>query len=76
MSEDRRRPYLSDRRCGRCLIPLEIRERREDGWLIVTYRCPICGFNQAITFSPQELEEWARRHPGTRTGEIAPQKCV
>lgn len=61
MNEDRRRPYLSDRRCGRCLVPLETTERREAGWLYVAYRCPACGFRQVVTFSPAELEEWANR---------------
>jgi len=61
MTDEKRRPYLSDRRCGRCLVPLELEERREGGWLFVTYHCLSCGFRQVISFSPQELEEWARR---------------
>ena len=61
MTEEKRRPYLSDRRCGRCIIPLELEERREGGWLFVTYHCAGCGFSQVVTFGPQELEEWARR---------------
>ena len=61
MTDEKRRPYLSDRRCGRCIIPLELEERREDGWLFVTYHCLSCGFRTVVTFSPQELEEWARR---------------
>ena len=65
MTDDRRRPYLMDRRCGRCLIPLETSERREGGWLYVTFRCPGCSFKQVVTFSPGELEEWASR--GVRT---------
>ncbi len=55
------RPYLSERRCGRCLLPLETSERREDGWLFVTYRCPGCGNKSVVTFSPAELAEWERR---------------
>ena len=56
------RPYLvADRRCGCCRRPFVITERREDGWIFVTYRCDRCGFNQVVTFSPQELEEWQRR---------------
>lgn len=55
------RPYLIDRRCGRCLVPLETVESREGGWLIVTYICPTCGPVSTVTFSPQELAEWARR---------------
>jgi len=58
---DRQRPYVVDRRCGRCLRPLETTERREGGWLFVTYNCAGCGFRQVITFSPEELAEWARR---------------
>lgn len=58
---DRRRPFLMDRRCGRCLVRLEISENREGGWLFATYRCPVCGFRQVVTFSPAELEEWERR---------------
>lgn len=61
MTEDRRRPYLTDRHCGRCLVPLETSERRADGWLIVVFRCPKCGASSTVTFSPQELDEWARR---------------
>jgi len=61
MNDEKRRPYLSDRRCGQCLVPLEVKDRREDGWLFVTYRCPVCGFHQVVTFSPQELMEWERR---------------
>ena len=60
MNEEKRRPYLSDRRCGRCLMPLRTTERREDGWLHVTYACT-CGFRSVVTFSPGELQEWARR---------------
>lgn len=61
MNEEKRRPYLADRRCGRCLLPFETSERRADGWLYVTFRCPGCGANHAVTFSPAELEEWSRR---------------
>jgi len=61
MTEEKRRPYLSDRRCGRCLVPLETTDRREGGWLFVTYACLKCGFNQVVSFSPGELMEWARR---------------
>lgn len=61
MNEDRRRPYLTARRCGRCLLPLETSERRQDGWLFVTYRCAGCGQTYVVTFSPAELAEWARR---------------
>ena len=61
MNEEKRRPYLSGRSCGRCLVPFETSERREDGWLFVTYACRKCGFSQVVSFSPQELEEWARR---------------
>ena len=68
MTEDRRRPYLVDRRCGRCLIPLEMSERHEDGWLIVTYRCSGCGATSTVTFSPQELQEWARRQSARAVG--------
>ena len=60
MSKDGR-PYLVDRRCGTCLTPLETTERREGGWLYVTYSCASCGFKQVVTFSPAELAEWARR---------------
>jgi len=55
------RPYLVARHCGRCLIPLETSERREGAWLFVAYSCAGCGFRQVVTFSPAELEEWARR---------------
>lgn len=55
------RPYLIDRRCGRCLVPFEIRERRAEGWLFVVYACERCDFRQTVTFSPAELAEWARR---------------
>ena len=55
------RPYLVGRRCGRCLISLQISEYKEDGWLFVTYYCPTCGFKQVVTFSPAELAEWTRR---------------
>ncbi|MGA2363427.1 MAG: hypothetical protein ABSG73_13330 [Candidatus Aminicenantales bacterium] len=61
MNEKRDRPYLSDRRCGRCLVPFETTERREGGWLYVTFRCPSCGYKSVVTFSPQELQEWERR---------------
>ncbi|MGA2533816.1 MAG: hypothetical protein ABSG19_12375 [Candidatus Aminicenantales bacterium] len=61
MNEEKRRPYLSDRRCGRCLVPFELEERREGGWLFVTYRCPVCGNKNVVSFSPQELQEWALR---------------
>lgn len=72
MTKDRRRPYLSDRRCGRCIIPLETSERREGGWLIVVFRCPKCGTSSTVTFSPQELEEWTRRQsPGRADKEPA-----
>lgn len=60
-NDERRRPYLSGRRCGRCLLPLETSELRQAGWLFVTFTCPGCGFRQVVTFSPGELEEWARR---------------
>lgn len=66
MTDDRRRPYLMDRRCGRCILPLSIEEHREGGWLFVTYNCGGCGFRQVVTFSPQELAEWARRGTGAR----------
>jgi len=72
MNEEKRRPYLSDRRCGRCIIPLETTDRREGGWLYVTYHCSSCGFNQVVTFSPQELAEWARRQSRPREGQFAP----
>ncbi|MBE3111424.1 MAG: hypothetical protein IMZ46_13125 [Acidobacteria bacterium] len=72
MNEEKRRPYLSDRRCGRCIVPLTTEERREDGWLFVTYNCPKCGFRSVVTFSPQELEEWARRQSRPRKGQFAP----
>jgi len=55
------RPYLVARQCGRCLTPLEMTERREGAWFFATYYCPKCGFRQVVTFSPAELEEWARR---------------
>lgn len=61
------RPYLEARRCGRCIVPFEISERREGGWLFVTYSCSRCGFRQVITFSPAELEEWGRRRKSSRT---------
>jgi len=60
MSTDSR-PYLVDRRCGTCLTPLVTTERHEEGWLIVTYNCPSCDFKSVVTFSPAELQEWARR---------------
>jgi len=63
------RPYLTERRCGRCLVPFEITEHRADGWLFATYACPTCGNRTMVTFSPQELEEWARR--GTRARAAA-----
>lgn len=60
------RPYLvADRRCGCCRRPFEISERHEDGWCYVTYVCARCGFNQVVTFSPAELEEWQRRSAST-----------
>ena len=59
------RPYLTERRCGRCLVALELEERREGGWLFITYKCPCCLFSQVVKFSLAELEEWARRgHAG------------
>lgn len=61
MNDAKHRPYLTDRRCGQCLVPLEVEEKRENGWLFVTYRCPSCDFRTVVTFSPQELAEWARR---------------
>ena len=61
MNDEKRRPYLSDRRCGRCLVPLETTERREGGWLFVQFSCDSCGFKQVVTFSPAELLEWERR---------------
>lgn len=61
MTDDRRRPYLVDRRCGRCIVPLTTTESREGGWLFVTYRCQVCGYSSVVTFSPDELVEWARR---------------
>lgn len=61
MNDEKSRPYLMDRRCGRCLVPLETTEHREGGWLFVTFHCPICGFRTVVTFSPQELAEWERR---------------
>lgn len=68
MNEEKRRPYLSDRRCGRCLIPFKTTERREAGWLYVTFRCLGCGFNQVVTFSPGELMEWERRGKAANAG--------
>ena len=68
MTDDRRRPYLTDRRCGRCLVPLETTERREGGWLFVQFSCDKCGFQTVVTFSPQELAEWERR--GARTAGV------
>lgn len=61
MNDEKKRPYLTDRHCGKCLLPLTTTERRSDGWLYVTYRCASCGFRQVVTFSPQELAEWTRR---------------
>ena len=61
MNDEKRRPYLSDRKCGKCLTPLEISEYREAGWMFATYRCAKCDFRQVISFSPQELAEWERR---------------
>ena len=62
MNEEKRRPYLSDRRCGQCLKPFETTEKRsQDGWLSVIYHCPGCGNTSTVTFSPAELEEWGRR---------------
>jgi len=55
------RPYLIGRRCGKCLVPFEITEYREGGWLFATYACPACGSRTVVTFSPQELAEWTRR---------------
>jgi len=69
MNEEKKRPYLSDRRCGRCLKPFETTERREGGWLFVSFKCP-CGSSYTVTFSPAELEEWARRRL------TASKKCV
>ena len=67
MNDERNRPYLVSRTCGRCIIPLKITEHREGGWLFATYSCPRCGFQQVATFSPAELEEWGRRK-GRRPG--------
>ena len=61
MNDEKRRPYLTGRSCGQCLVPLETTERREDGWLIIVYSCRVCEFKTVVTFSPQELEEWERR---------------
>jgi ribosomal protein S27AE len=61
MNDEKKRPYLSDRRCGRCIVPLTTTEHREGGWLMVTYACGKCGFRSVVTFSPQELDEWTRR---------------
>ena len=61
MNAEKNRPYLSDRRCGHCLIPFETSERREAGWLYVTFSCSGCGFKQVVTFSPAELAEWVLR---------------
>jgi predicted RNA-binding Zn-ribbon protein involved in translation (DUF1610 family) len=55
------RPYLSDRRCGRCLVPFQTSERREGGWLYVSFLCPRCGYKSVVTFSPGELAEWESR---------------
>jgi predicted RNA-binding Zn-ribbon protein involved in translation (DUF1610 family) len=63
MNDKKRRPYLSDRSCGRCLVPFETTERRAGGWLYVTFKCPGCGYKNVVTFSPEELAEWARRRP-------------
>jgi hypothetical protein len=60
MSADSR-PYLVNRFCDRCILPLEISERREGSWLFVTYSCGRCGFRQVVSFSPAELAEWERR---------------
>lgn len=68
MNDEKRRPYLSDRRCGRCLLPLTTTERHEEGWLFVTYACASCGFKQVVTFSPDELREWTRRGKSQVTG--------
>jgi ribosomal protein S27AE len=62
------RPFLVDRYCGKCIVPLETTERHEDGWLHVTYACGKCGFRQVVTFSPFELQEWARRGRSRVTG--------
>lgn len=75
MIDEKHRPYLLDRRCGRCLIPLETSERRDGGWLLVTYLCPVCGFSQVVTFSPQELEEWARRQSRPLEIQKSPQNA-
>ena len=61
MNEEKRRPYLTGRSCGQCLTPLETTERREEGWLYVTFACPSCNFRTVVSFGPQELEEWERR---------------
>ncbi|MCJ7611943.1 MAG: hypothetical protein MUP19_06745 [Candidatus Aminicenantes bacterium] len=63
------RPYLVNRRCGHCIIPLETTERHAGGWLFVTYACLKCGFKQVISFSPAELMEWDRR--GSRARAVA-----
>ncbi len=62
------RPYLTNRRCGRCIVPLETSERHEEGWLYVTVSCPKCDFKSVVTFSPDELREWARRGKSRATG--------
>jgi transcriptional regulator NrdR family protein len=61
MTTAKDRPYLTDRSCGKCLVRFETSERREGGWLYVTFRCPGCGHKSVVTFSPQELAEWESR---------------
>ena len=61
MNNEKRRPYLMDRKCSRCLVPLETSERWKDDWLFVTYKCPGCPFRQVVTFSPAELAEREQR---------------
>jgi hypothetical protein len=71
MNDEKRRPYLTGRTCGRCLVPLETIEHREGGWLFVTYSCAGCGFRQVVSFSPQELAEWERRGKNAGNARIS-----
>ena len=68
MNDEKRRPYVTGRRCGRCLVPFEISERREGGWLFVSFTCPVCGYKNVVSFSPGELLEWERRQASRAVG--------
>ena len=56
---DKRRPYLTGLKCGRCIILLKIRKRWDAGRLSVIYNCARCGFSKTLEYSPGELAAWA-----------------